>query len=75
MSVIVVPRPGDNSSVDQTHYLGLVGSINYLAQSSRPDILFPMPIASSKCASPTVGDLRMVHRIIQYLSNTSDYGF
>ena len=74
MSVIVAPRPGDDSSVDQTHYLRVVGSINYLAQYSRPDILFPMSIAASKCAAPTVGDLRMVHRIIQYLSNTIDYG-
>ena len=74
MSVIVTPRDGDDMSVDQTLYLQIVGSINYVAQFSRPDILFAMSIAASKCASPTAGDLRMVQRILQYLSNTADIG-
>jgi len=52
----------------------VVEGINYLAQYTRPDLLYAMSIVSQKCSMPTVGDMRMVTRILKYIEGTMDYG-
>ena len=55
-------------------YASLIGSINYCAISTRPDIAF----ATNKCAqftsSPTLSHWEAARRIVRYLLNTRDYG-
>ena len=74
MGVVNAKRPDDKVRVDQRHYLRLVGALNFLAQFTRPDILFAVSCVAQRCASPTRGDLRKVIRIFRYLSATIDYG-
>jgi hypothetical protein len=68
------PREGDDAPIDQREYLMVVGGLNYLAQYTRPDILYAMSIVAQRCSCPTVGDMRKVQRILRYIENTVDYG-
>jgi hypothetical protein len=36
----LVPKPDDDDLVDQNYYLQVIGSLNYLAQFTRPDFFF-----------------------------------
>jgi len=75
MAVIDSEREGDSTPVDQRDYLMVVvGGLNYLAQYIRPDLLFAMSIIAQKCSMPTMGDMRMVRRILKYIESTPDYG-
>ena len=74
MAVIDSEREGDSTPVDQRDYLMVVGGLNYLAQYTRPDLLFAMSIVAQKCSMPTLGDMRMVRRILKYIESTPDYG-
>jgi hypothetical protein len=69
-----VDRPDDNVPMDQTEYLRIVGSVNFLAQYTRPDLLFSMSIAAQQCSKPTRKSLRLVQRILKYLAVTRGYG-
>ena len=74
MRVFPLVVPGDEVRVDQNEYLTLVGALNHLSQYTRPDILFAVSSAAQKCSKPTVGDLKAVVRIFQYLTCTLDLG-
>ena len=65
---------GDEEEVDATMFRGVVGAISYLAQMTRPDLLYAVSIVASKCQSPTRYDLRCVKRILRYIVGTQDYG-
>jgi len=69
-----VPHQDDDVRVDQTEYLRIVDSINFLAQYTRPDLLFSMSIAAQQCSKPTQRSMRIVKRILKYLAVTRDYG-
>jgi hypothetical protein len=55
-------------------YASLIGSINYCAISTRPDIAY----ATNKCAQftskPSFAHWEAAKRIVHYLSSTKDYG-
>ena len=55
-------------------YASLIGSINYCAISTRPDVAF----ATNKCAQftskPTLAHWEAAKRVVRYLLNTRDYG-
>jgi hypothetical protein len=59
---------------DQKDYLRLVGSLNFMAQSTRPDILHAMSKVAQCCQSPTVNDYKRALRILLYLKSTSHLG-
>ena len=65
---------GDEDLVDPTLYRGVVGAISYLAQMTRPDLLFSVSVVASRCQAPTVYDMRRVKRILRYIIGTQDYG-
>ena len=67
-------REGDDDPVEVETYLQLVGGLNYLAQFTRPDIMYSLSRVAQKCSHPVVSDLRMVHRIFRYLAGTPSYG-
>ena len=60
--------------IDAITYLRIVGGINYSAQYTRPDLLYPLSRAAQQCSHPTKHDMRLVKRILKYISSTADYG-
>jgi hypothetical protein len=55
-------------------YMQKVGSLNYLAVNTRPDIAFAVGWVARKMQQPTEYDMLQVDRIINYVINTKDYG-
>jgi hypothetical protein len=74
MSTIQTDMDGDDIKVDQTEYLRAVGGLNYLAQFTRPDLLYSLSRVAQKCSRPTKGDMRRVKRIFKYIESTQDHG-
>ena len=68
------PMIGDDLLTDVQGSLEMVGSLNYLAQFSRPDILFAVSVLAQKCSKPTNCDVRKAKRVFQYLRRTPDVG-
>ncbi|GJR22970.1 retrovirus-related pol polyprotein from transposon TNT 1-94 [Tanacetum coccineum] len=54
-------------SIDPTHYLGMVGTLMYLA-TGRPDLTFAVCMCARYQARPTEKHLHTVKRIFKYLS-------
>jgi hypothetical protein len=65
---------GDDDLYDKNDYLKLIGSLNYLAVFTRPDILYALSTCAQKCTKPTFKDFRKVRRIFCYLLGTIDKG-
>ena len=57
-----------------TKYKQVIGSLLYLAISTRPDILFSVSRASRKSKDPTYEDWYNVIKIFRYLKGKPDYG-
>jgi hypothetical protein len=74
MSTVERTMPEDTAPIDQRGYLEIVGGLNYLAQYTRPDILYALSILAQKCANPTVGDKKKAIRILRYLESTVGQG-
>jgi hypothetical protein len=74
MSTVDRDLPEDLVPIDQREYLEIVGGLNYLAQYTRPDILFALSILAQQCSHPTVGDRKRAVRIFRYLESTMDNG-
>ena len=74
MSHQIVDQEDDMEPANQSEYLRILGSLNYLVGMTRCDGAFLVSIASTKVSSPTKRDLRILKRGIRYFINTSDYG-
>ena len=61
------------TSVDQTHYRSLIGSLMYLT-ASRPDIMFAVCQCARYQANPKISHLTAVHRIFRYLKGKPNFG-
>ena len=57
-----------------TFYQAKVGSLNYLAGNTRPDILFATTMASRRNQNPTGRDMEAVDRILWYVAGTRTLG-
>ena len=55
-------------------YQGMIGSLLYLANQTRPDILFAVCAMARKSKSPTDQDRQAVVRILQYIAGTKTLG-
>ncbi|XP_070045552.1 uncharacterized mitochondrial protein AtMg00810-like [Nicotiana tomentosiformis] len=60
-----------NSSVNQTMYRGIIGSLLYLT-ASRPDIVFSMVLCARFQSNPKESYLKAAKRILRYLKGTHD---
>jgi len=56
------------------HYRSLIGMLNYLAASARPDILFAVHQCARFSANPKLQHERSLKRIVRYLKGTMDKG-
>ena len=64
----------DNTPVDTQHYLAIIGTMNYLAQYTRPDLLYAMSILAQRCSAPTANDLIECQRVLRYIACTKLMG-
>jgi len=56
------------------NYRSVIGSMNYLAQTTRPDISFAVHQCARFCANPKKVHFTAVKRIVRYLIATQDKG-
>ena len=64
----------DKTSNFNTLYREAVGSLMYLANATRPDILYAVNILSRHQINPTTDDWKMVERVFQYPNGTKTLG-
>ena len=55
-------------------YQGIVGSINWLAQCTRPDVAPALTFLASYSTSPSIQHYQAALHVLKYLYSTSDYG-
>lgn len=60
--------------VDGTHYRSLLGKLNYLASTTRPDLTFAISYLSQFNQCPHVDHLGAVKSVLRYLAGTADRG-
>ena len=58
--------------VDKIEYLKFVGSINYLATYSRPDLLYHLSRVAQSCSDPSEADMLRVKKIFRYILFTKN---
>ena len=67
-------KSDDADLVDQINFMKIVGGINYLAQCTRPDLMYAISRSAQACKSPNKGDLRRVMRLLRYVLGTLELG-
>jgi cell wall-associated NlpC family hydrolase len=66
---------GEPLDAEQKHiYSSLVGSLNYLAVCTRPDIAFPVGVLARYLASPTSDHIAAAKGVLRYLAGTTNHG-
>lgn len=56
------------------NYRSVIGMLNYLEKTSRPDLALPVHQCARFCENPKRSHEKAVHRIIRYLKATKDKG-
>ena len=56
------------------HYRSVIGMLNYLEKTTRPEIAFAVHQCARFCENPMLSHERAVHRIVRYLVGTKDKG-
>jgi len=56
------------------HYRSIIGQLNYLAATTRPEITFAVHQCARFCENPKMSHEKAVKRIIRYLKRTRDQG-
>jgi hypothetical protein len=58
----------------QKLHQSIVGSVNFLAMVSRPDLSFPVSMLASYNANPSEVHLGLARQLLRYIRKTSNYG-
>ncbi|GKB65006.1 retrovirus-related pol polyprotein from transposon TNT 1-94 [Tanacetum coccineum] len=72
-SEIKLTRDEDGEPIDDTKYLGMIGSLLYLT-ASHPDIMFSVCLCARFQEAPKTSHLESVKRIFRYIKGTSHLG-
>ena len=64
----------ERGKVDITLFQKLAGSLNYLAQASRPDISHAVNVVCRFASDPSLSHFKSVKRIFRYLAGTASLG-
>lgn len=56
------------------YYRKVHGQLNWINNTTRPDISYALKQVSAGLSAPTIDDLKSLKRIVKYLKETSDYG-
>lgn len=67
-------REGETLLSQDTPYLSAIGALMYLANTTRPDITFPVNLLARYSNSATQRHWKGVQQILRYLSGTIDMG-
>ncbi|GLI70175.1 hypothetical protein VaNZ11_014802, partial [Volvox africanus] len=59
---------------DPTPYRALVGELNYLAVSTRPDLAYALSVLSRSMAKPTRAAMSAAKGVLRYLAGTREMG-
>ena len=70
---VKLTKDENGSSVNQTLYRSMIGSLLYLT-ISRPNIYFSVEVCARYQANPKEFHLAAVKRIIRYVNGTTDFG-
>jgi hypothetical protein len=62
----------DAEGVDSSTYLSIIGSLNYLAVATRPDIAFSVNFLARFSKNPSVLHWSFLNHLINYIGGTSD---
>jgi hypothetical protein len=65
------PAPGDHDPCNKHDFQSLVGSLMFLANSTRPDICHAVNQAARHMQQPSIGHWKDALRILQYLKGTT----
>jgi hypothetical protein len=55
-------------------YQSLVGSLNWLGHTTRPDIATVVSLLAQHQSNPSLGHMEAAHYVVQYLSHTKSLG-
>ena len=67
-------RKNERLGKDQLRYSQIIGSLMYLASSTRPDISYAVSRLSRYTANPGDAHWHALERVMRYLKGTMDYG-
>jgi hypothetical protein len=67
-------REGETVLSSDYPYLSAIGALMYLANTSRPDISFPVNLLARYSQAPTMRHWKGIHQILRYLKGTMDMG-
>jgi hypothetical protein len=59
---------------NEFHYRSIIGQLNYLAATTRPEIQFAVHQCARFCENPKMTHEKAVKRIVRYLKRTKDQG-
>jgi hypothetical protein len=62
------------SNIIDLMYASLIGSLNYCAVATRPDITYAVNKCAQYSSKPNVTHWEVAKRIVRYLLNTREYG-
>ena len=63
------PLQGDDTNTFQS----MVGTLNYIAGTTRYDISYPVARLAQFAANPTVGSIKAARKVLSYLAATQDF--
>ena len=70
----LVKATEDEDVLDQQSYQSLVGSLMYLATSTRPDIAYAVGTLARFCSKPNQSHWTAAKCVLRYLKGTSNFG-
>jgi hypothetical protein len=73
-NVPIEPNPEGNEGDQSNAYASLLGELQFLANTSRPDITFTVNRLAVYTANPSLQHTSMLKRILHYLVGTKTYG-
>jgi len=70
----LVPNPEGNDSDCSNSFARLLGELQYIANMTRPDIVYAVNRLASYMANPSLQHIGALKRILRYLSGTKMHG-
>jgi hypothetical protein len=71
---LLKPRSGEETQIDTVSYLEVVGSLNWCAVATRPDISFAVSHLASFSTDPCQRHMNAAKNVVRYLKGTRDVG-
>jgi hypothetical protein len=73
-SIKLEPNPDGNEGSRSNSFARLLGELQFLANSTRPDIAFKVNRLASYTANPSLQHTTALKRILRYIAGTKDFG-